>query len=222
MFGFHSSEDLRAEMTSTGAIISGSAALSLIHPRCFCPNDLDFYVLPRGYASLLAFVQLSGYAVNAKRDLCRERDTAVAINLVHPDSEQEINIVAVLEEHVVHAVAKFHSTLVMNYVAWYGLVSLYPDWTFAKRGLIVKETPETIPALEKYRGRGFVMAASNTSLINDDLDHWCEMGPECPKTKRDLLDKHCLFAPFRGMAGELGQFEQDPTWALTVRCGYAA
>jgi len=206
----------------TGAVISGSAALAFIHPGSVSPRNLDFYVLPSGYAPLLAFTQRSGYVVNSERALAQERDTVLALNLVYPDSEREINIVVALEGHIVHTIAKFHSTLVMNYVAWYGLVSLYPEWTFGKRGLIIRETPKTIPALERYRDLGFGMAASNTSLINGELEHWCKMGPECPRTERHLLDEHCVFVPFRGMAGDLGQFEHSPiSWALPVECRYA-
>ena len=72
-------------MATTGAIISGSAALSILHPDSFSPNDLDFYVSPGGYASLLSFVQDHGYAVEADAADCfaYERDTLLVLKLVH-------------------------------------------------------------------------------------------------------------------------------------------
>jgi len=55
---------------------------------------------------------------------------------------------------------------------------------------------------------------------DEEIDHWCEEGPQCPKTKHHLLDKHCVFLPFRGMGGNLEHFERHSTsWSLDVKCG---
>jgi len=139
-FHFHTVVALRAQLATTGAIISGSAALALLHPESFFPNDLDFYVSRGGYASLLSFVQDYGYVVEADdaAHIAYERDTLLVLKLVHLESGREINIVTVLEGHAVNGITQFHSTLVMNYIGWYGIVSLYPDWTLAKKGLIVR------------------------------------------------------------------------------------
>ena len=184
---------------------------------------MDFYVSRGGYASLLSFVQDYGYVVEADdaAHIAYERDTLLVLKLVHLESGREINIVTVLEGHAVNGITQFHSTLVMNYIGWYGIVSLYPDWTLAKKGLIVRDTERTLLCFEKYRQRGFEIAASNTGLGEDGVDHWCEESFGCPKTKRNLLDKYCAFLPFRGMEGDLGYFERDAVaWFLDVKCGY--
>ena len=222
-FHFRSVTDLQAQMATSGAIISGSAALAMLHPDRFAPNDLDFYVSRGGYTSLLAFVHDYGYAVEADGADCLayERDTLVVLKLVHTEMGQEINIITVLDGHVVNGITQFHSTLVMNYIGWYGVVSLYPDWTMARKGLIVRETAKTKECFEKYKQRGFDIVSSNTLLGDDEIDHWCAEGPDCPKTERHLLDKHCAFLPFKGMEGNLDYFETVSTsWSLNVKCAY--
>ena len=119
-FHFPSSSVLRSYMKTMGAIISGSGALALLHPGTFSPNDLDFYVLPNGYSLLLAFILNHGYVVEPDRDLCLayKWDTILVLKLVNLESNKEINI-TILAAHVVYGITVFHSTLVMNYVAWY-------------------------------------------------------------------------------------------------------
>jgi len=203
-FHFRSVVALHSQMAMTGAIISGSAALSILHPGSFSPDDLDFYISPGSYASVLSFMQDHSYTVKADAANCLvyKRDTLLVLKLVHLEFGQEINIVTVLKGHVIRGITQFRSTLVMNYIGWYGIVS-YPEWMFAKKGLILRETENTAQCFEKYKQRGFDIMASNTLLADEEVDHWSEEGPECPKTKHHLLDKHCMFLPFKGMDGTL-------------------
>jgi len=213
-------------MAQSGAILSGSAALVLLHPGSFSPRDLDFYVLPRGYSLFLSFVLDQGYVVEPDRDLslAYERDALLVLKLVHTDSGKELNVVTVLAGHVVHGITGFHSTLVMNYVAWYGVVSLYPRWTSAKKGLIIRETATTTECFEKYRARGFMCAKSNDILCNSNLgvpEHLCQISLGCAKTTRYLLDGNCDFQPFWGLSENLAHFEQrDMSWVLPIPCVY--
>ena len=82
-------------MASTGAIISGSAALTLLHHEEFAPLDLDFYVLQDGYESLLIFVQHHGYRASA--NCCTHmdwgKDAMVVQRLVHIQSKREIKVI---------------------------------------------------------------------------------------------------------------------------------
>lgn len=82
---------------------------------------------------------------------------------------------------------------------------------------------KTLQCFEKYRERGFDLALSNTLLQDNDYDHWCEVGPECPKMRRRLLDGHCAFTAFGGLDERLELFERDSvSWCLsmTVSCDY--
>jgi len=196
-------------MAATGAIISGSAALALLHHQVFSPHDLDFYVLQDGYVSLLEFVQHHGYRTEANCGIpvACEKDAAPVQRLVHLQSKKEIKIVTILAQHVVQGITNFHSSLVMNYIAWYGIVSLYPEWTLAKKGLIVKDTSKTLQCFEKYKTRGFTVDRNNTVLDDTDYEHWCEMTPDCPNTCRNLLDGYCFFVSFVDLDGDLEEFE---------------
>jgi len=49
--------NLQNVLKQSGAIISGSTALLLLHPGQFDPNDIDFYVLQSSYRVLLTYLQ---------------------------------------------------------------------------------------------------------------------------------------------------------------------
>lgn len=119
---------IRELMRRTGAIISGSMALALVHPCQFMPNDLDFFVLPPSFPAVLKYVQDYGYEINPydPATLNYFHQNIVVVRLVHPISHQSINITTGLVNHVVKLLTRFHSTIVMNYLSWFGLVVLYP------------------------------------------------------------------------------------------------
>ena len=52
---------------------------------------------------------------------------------VHPVSASHVDIV-VLAKNGVEEVTKFHSTIDMNYITYYGMVSLCPSWTLRSVG----------------------------------------------------------------------------------------
>ena len=87
------------------------------------------------------------------------------------DSEGEkIDLIRTTEVNILATITQFHSTAVMNYIASYGIVCLYPEWMMRRNGLVTRgNVPYTI--LEKYRGRGFKMAYTSTELAKYDDNH---------------------------------------------------
>ena len=55
-------------MRRTGAIISGSAALALLHPHQFVLKDIDFYVLPPGFPAVPKYIEDYGYKKRVNHD----------------------------------------------------------------------------------------------------------------------------------------------------------
>jgi len=146
-------------MRRTGAVISGSVALAILHPHQFIPNDIDFYVLPPSFPAVLKYIEDCGYEIRPyDRALSNYfHQNIVVVRLVHPISRKCVNVMTGLDDHVVKLVTCFHSTLVMNYLSWFSVVVLYPDWTLKKRGLIVTDTLSSRQCVTKYVNRGYAL-----------------------------------------------------------------
>jgi hypothetical protein len=206
-------------MAQSGAIISGSAALAILQPQMQGPSDIDFYVPPRGLARLLKFVLAHGYELVTPTLGEKEYPSRLVLKLLHPVSAACVDIV-VPAKHVVEEVTEFQSTVVMNYVSYYGVVSLYPSWTMARMGAVVKEGAEESGCIQKYRDRGYTM-------VNDPMLLPRYRGSQCeslePETKRSTFDEETLFIPFDNVAPSLPAFEaREISWTLwkvrTVPC----
>jgi hypothetical protein len=98
--------------------------------------------LPPGFPAVLKYVESHGYDIEPYGDATSDyyHQNIIVVNLVHSVTHKAVNVMTSLDNHVVKAITRFHSTLVMNYVTWFGQVVLYPDWTLKKRGLVVIDT----------------------------------------------------------------------------------
>jgi len=209
-------------MRRTGAVVSGSAALALIHPQQFLPNDIDFYVLPFAFAGVLRYVEDHGYKIKPfDRSLCNYyHQNIVVIKLVHPVSHKSVNVTTGLDNHVVKLITRFHSTLVMNYLSWFGLVDLYPEWTMEKRGLIVTDNPASRGCHAKYVERGYTLYRDVFQLTEPLEEHICSFDPYCPTSVRSLHDGHSLVEPFDSNGFPFKKSDRDMAWSLPVPCSF--
>jgi hypothetical protein len=224
-FHFASVKSVRNTMAQSGAIISGSVALAVLQPQMQEPSDIDFYVPPRGLARLLKFILSHGYDLTVpapgEGDYQAFTDRApgegkypprIVLKLVHPASGSRVDIVVPLAaKSVVEEVTKFHSTVVMNYVTHYGVVSLYPSWTMCGVGAVVREGAEE-RCIQKYRDRGYTMV-NDPSLLPMGGEGQC-LGPQA---KRSTFDDETLLIPFDDYAptANLSAFEaRETSWTL--------
>lgn len=137
-----------------------------MHPGRFEPGDLDFFVPQAGADVLTIYVVAAGYDLTFKppppdtyeaddwdNGYCQYK----VLDLYHKDSTPRlrVNIVVPYEPNVLDAIMNFHSTVVINYIAHYGHVCLYPEWTNASLGAIRKDWDCNIECVEKYRSRGY-------------------------------------------------------------------
>ena len=77
--------------------------------------------------------------------------------LKHNGEGEKIDLIGTTEEHVLTTITQFHSTVVMNYIAFYGIICLYPEWMMWRNGLVNRRNmPYGI--LNKYRGCRFKIA----------------------------------------------------------------
>jgi hypothetical protein len=210
-------------MRETGAVISGSAALALLHPLAFEPNNLDFYVSAPGYAYVLRFVEDFGYKIipNDSPAVLYDPNRLVVVKLVHPITRRSINVVTGTSQYArpVDIITKFHSTLVMNFIAYHGVVSLYPRWTLRKEGFILKNSFETWPCFTKYDHRGFGLHRNINDLQEPLGLHCCWKSAYCPLAKRSIHDGFCFYQPFSNSNEGLDFYETDVSWTLSDECG---
>lgn len=125
-----------------------------------------------------------------------------------------------LDHHVVKLITRFHSTLVMNYLSWFGLVVLYPEWTVNKRGLIVVDTPASQQCVTKYVDRGYALYHDVFELTEPLEEHVCQVDPYCPISMRSLYDGHCLVEAFGPDGFKFEAHERDMTWSFPVSCSF--
>lgn len=211
-FHFADVNSVRDTMAQTGAIISGSAALGVLQPQIKKPNDIDFYVPPRGLAQLLKFVLAHGYELTVPAPGEGEYPPQIVLKLIHPISASHVDIV-VPAKNVVEEVTKFHSTVVMNYVAYYGVVSLYPSWTLSRVGAVIKNGEGESGCIQKYRDLGYTMVNDPSVLPMGQEGQGLEL-----LAKRSTFDEETLFIPFEDVAPSLPTFEAgEIRWSLTGR-----
>lgn len=69
---------------------------------------------------------------------CAELDkeqVSVMVTLKNRTGDK-IDLIATTELHVVHTITQFHSTCVINYISYYRIICLYPEWTMRNKGFI--------------------------------------------------------------------------------------
>ena len=187
---------MKAVMITTGAVISGSVALAVLLGGEFVAQDLDIYVVAEHMGTVLVFLEEQGYKViipspNAKKNGC---PTSTVTLTLKNNAGEKIDLTATTERHIVYTITKFHSTCVMNYVAYYGIVCLYPAWTMCGTALLRGE-PTDQQAIEKYRGRGFAMKTDASEMPGYEPNHKCAAHQCCPQTRRELHDHVTLCVP---------------------------
>ncbi|KAH6911640.1 hypothetical protein BKA70DRAFT_1099525, partial [Coprinopsis sp. MPI-PUGE-AT-0042] len=121
--------------------------------------------------------------------------------VTNPTTGKTINIIESSLETPLAPLPFFHSSLVMNYIAFHGLVVLHPRTTVEgighkNRCLTSSSSIKTEEAWEKYTDRGFHLVDNAKELEIFDR-HVCKKSFACPSTRRHLEDEGVLHIPFR-------------------------
>ncbi|KAH6905913.1 hypothetical protein BKA70DRAFT_1056271, partial [Coprinopsis sp. MPI-PUGE-AT-0042] len=110
--------------------------------------------------------------------------------------KQLINVMITNTLSPLPAIACFHSTVVMSFIAYYGVVSLYPDLVRRQTGWINRADPATrrdVPWIDKYNQRGYHILGDSRLMEK----HECRTSPSCTQTIRNLFDQGVTVAKFR-------------------------
>ncbi|KAH6890212.1 hypothetical protein BKA70DRAFT_1050875, partial [Coprinopsis sp. MPI-PUGE-AT-0042] len=193
-----------------GAVVSGSAALAVIEPGIFQPADLDKYV-PRTSASAFktwieapykfkleqAHGRGAGETQKERRsDYCSVSGIERIWYFSSDRCDRLVNVMITTTLSPLPAIICFHSTTVMNFITYYGVVNFYLELIRRRVGWF--NSAETasrrdIRWIDNYNRRG-CRVLGDLRLVGK---HVCGSSPSCTQTIRNLFDEGVEIAKFR-------------------------
>ncbi|KAF9521619.1 hypothetical protein CPB83DRAFT_737052, partial [Crepidotus variabilis] len=136
-------------------VILGSNALLVFHPGTFAAGDLDIYAPYSSMAIVSRFLTKKRYQCTFGPHWYSTGNPSISTVAQYAFKNKSIDVVYSNTKSAIQVVAEFHSSLVMNYVAHFGAVCLYPGPTLSKVGIMNSNRPRAIKCREKYKERGF-------------------------------------------------------------------
>ncbi|KAG2342463.1 hypothetical protein BDR05DRAFT_346245 [Suillus weaverae] len=161
--------NFRSLQARTGTLIAGSNALQFLDRTFYPKSDMDLYVHPGHVREVLDYlVQREGYKFKPDstqpedyREIVSDEwdgvESVLSIEKRGPDGLLKIQLIA-CETSPFDAIINFHSTCVMNFIAFDAVYSLYPVGTFEKRDTLSvwRARPlHDLTVVTKYGERGF-------------------------------------------------------------------
>lgn len=213
------------------AIISGSVALLLVHPRIFEAGDIDIYV-PTHYA-ILFLMDLLRCFPSYKFDYADRRkqnsyvyNESLNIRSVHrlfnDSTSKSINLIVVHGDNPIESIFYFDATHMMNFITAFGFGCAYPQLTLDSQAIRLRDDHPRHEWLVKQADRGFQLASSLQDMV-PPVAHSCSIHPSCPLTSRHLRDSHMFYGSFKPdrspLRHALHNFSGNSTWRLSAPCG---
>ncbi|THH30568.1 hypothetical protein EUX98_g3641 [Antrodiella citrinella] len=185
---FTSPDAFHAMQLDTLTLISGSFALQFFAGILYPDSDLDLYVEHLFAQQVVDFLLTDGYRFQPTAAQLGLQETLKVTQFASPepyrtsdiegiggvltfkkDNGQTVQLIVTCQgKTAIEVILNFHSTVVMNFIAWDLACSLYPAATFERNmSLACRVTPESHPidSLMKYRHRGWnvILPEENTS-----------------------------------------------------------
>lgn len=190
-------------LSRTRSVVSGSAALVVLNPWSFTPNDIDIYVPPTNSALLVHLLKTNFGYVSDK--VAYGYPAFSGITAIHTLKKgiHSVQVMVTSSDNPVDAIFHFHSTLVMNFVSADVVYSAYPTLTSQRRGLKNQyelarngQSDEAVQTcMDKYKERGYDVADDLSGW--PDFDYMCASDGSNPNLDRYLDDRHAYFHLFR-------------------------
>ncbi|KAH6880229.1 hypothetical protein BKA70DRAFT_1239020 [Coprinopsis sp. MPI-PUGE-AT-0042] len=164
--------ETRAMMKEHDVIISGSGALHVLMACTWSVNDIDLYCGQGRVQPVAEFLRQHGYAPvvpnNPGSDDTAKDEDYVSLRTVgsirsfrHSVHQTKVDVIESATSSCIAPLLEFHSTPVMNWIAYDGVVSLYPELTMELRGLTngirLGYGDDARAGVLKYTTRGFLI-----------------------------------------------------------------
>ncbi|THG92457.1 hypothetical protein EW026_g8454 [Hermanssonia centrifuga] len=170
----------RSLQARTSTLVSGSSALQFFNRLTYDDSDLDIYVPLKSRQEVGRWILGQGYTF--KPNSVQHKDLDVALEEVHndlnvyytlsgvssvftfkkrsehdPGRELQVQVI-VASQAPMEVILNFHSSVVLNLIAWDTAYSLYPHATFERRlSLFLLGRKRDESAIQKYENRGWKM-----------------------------------------------------------------
>jgi hypothetical protein len=188
---FSDPHEWRQVMKYTNSVISGSSALWFLEkcPSHWSACDLDIYVPLNNVDPILAFLSKEGYE-NVTRTIRAGDGYSLDRMHLHSISQwkkdgRKIDVLESTSKSAVDPLKSFHSTLVMNFIAWNSMSVLYPSLTFRKIAIVQDATGQRGSWWrKKYSERGFDIRDHDRAFQDAYL--------VCPGLSRSVDDQNSL------------------------------
>ncbi|KAG1746142.1 hypothetical protein EDB19DRAFT_1690698 [Suillus lakei] len=234
--------DFRSLQARTGTLIAGSNALQFLDRTFYPGSDMDIYVHPGHVREVLDYlVDREGYKFKPDstqpedyREISLDDDellsyyqirgveSVLSVEKRGPDGPLKIQLIA-CETSPFDAIINFHSTCVMNFIAFDAAYSLYPVGTFENRDTLSvwRARPlHDLTVVIKYGERGFAWLSTLSAGTSS------QNSPFHPFTDRTVGDQYTWKLPLDTqelalrpqMSPSSSPFQCDPViyngWAL--------
>jgi hypothetical protein len=194
-------------MELTGTLLSGSFLHPIMQWNTLIPNDLNMFVSLDTYNVVFSYLKKKGFTNCKKVYPSGQGHPGYGDNLqdisiifeVRNRHTYKINVI-VSKGQPILPILQFHSTIVMNYITYHGLVCLY-NITLHRFGVAnyLTKIPNCVKVcFSKYRTRGFNIG---THL---EEEHTCKIDASCPQTIQTLFNDNIVHVRFPDFVEVLG------------------
>ncbi|KAH6869082.1 hypothetical protein BKA70DRAFT_1132064 [Coprinopsis sp. MPI-PUGE-AT-0042] len=200
--------------------ISGSTVPAILHSGSFQPDDLDIYVPYHRWIFMKFFLlaHRDTHLVEDPTTIGKSRyqgsSPLPAVSSIwyfhNRKTNKVINVMVTSTRSPLPAIIAFHSTLVMGFITYFGIVSLYGEATTQKTGWYNgsgRLTRRDRQWMRKYSERGFSVYMNSDEAQDSLGPHICAADMNRNHTIRSLFDNGVWVHKFEG-------FTEDSTAEL--------
>ena len=200
-------DGLRNIMRSTGAVITGDAAIHFLdRASTFEPQEYKIVVPRRSYHTFLTFliVTLRGYVVERQcsKDKMPEdadEDFGIVNRQVVCLGKYYMDVICSATETPLLPIANFHSTIAMNFITADAFCIAYPATFFVRRNIRLarRMRKSDLADVEEYCRRGYPVIHGRSQFASlPRAETGCFFEGYCAHSGRYFGDSHCLFYAF--------------------------
>ncbi|KAJ3562469.1 hypothetical protein NP233_g9552 [Leucocoprinus birnbaumii] len=179
-------------LKATNALVGGSCALSVLSGTSCVISNIDIFVpQEHGYPDVLdTYLENQGYSLQSTTTLFPSDSPSPhlvhrRLTYAHLTSSLIVHVWVTTSRSALAGILDAETTITMNAITPFGILSLYPMLTFSKKGVVNRKAPSSDTEKDKYVAQNFRFPTSFSSREKQYLT-----------SVRDVHDRFSLFFPF--------------------------